>query len=95
VRSGDWKLVQQRGQPKVELFNLAKDPAETTDLAAQNAAKVAELSKLYDSWLDQMAEPMSGAPKRPSAKGAVAPKKSKDAKRKARDEGRATKKNEN
>jgi arylsulfatase A-like enzyme len=23
VRSGDWKLVQQRGQPKVELFNLA------------------------------------------------------------------------
>lgn len=95
VRSGDWKIVQQRAQPKVELFNLAKDPAETTDLAAQNAAKVAELSKLYNAWLDQMAEPMSGAPKRPSANAAPGAKKSKDEKRKARDEGRAKKKNEN
>lgn len=94
VRSGDWKLVQQRGQAKVELFNLAQDPAETTDLAAQNAAKVAELTKLYDRWLDQMAAPMSGAPKRPGAQGAVNAKKSKAEKRKARDEGRA-KKNEN
>ena len=64
IRSGDWKLVQQRSQPKVELFHLAKDPAETTDLAPQNAAKVAELSKLYDTWLDQMAEPMDGVGKR-------------------------------
>ena len=64
VRSGDWKLVQQRSQPKVELFNLAKDPAETTDLASENAAKVAELTKLYDTWLDQMAEPMDGVGKR-------------------------------
>jgi arylsulfatase A-like enzyme len=94
VRSGDWKLVQQRGQAKVELFDLARDPAETTDLAPQNAAKVAELTKLYDAWLDQMAEPLSGAPKRPSGKGAVGAKKSKQEKRKARDEGRAQK-NEN
>jgi arylsulfatase A-like enzyme len=64
VRSGDWKLVQQRGQTQIELFNLAKDPAETTDLASENAAKVAELTKLYDTWLDQMAEPMDGVGKR-------------------------------
>lgn len=64
VRSGDWKLVQQRTQPKLELFNLAQDPAETTDLSAQNVTKVAELTKLYDTWLDQMAPPMNGAPKR-------------------------------
>lgn len=92
VRSGDWKLVQQRGQAKVELFNLAKDPAETTDLAPQNAAKVAELSKLYDAWLDQMAAPLSGAPKRPGAQAAGGGKKSKAEKRKARDEDRAKKK---
>ena len=59
-------LVQQRGQTQVELFNLAKDPAETTDLASQNAAQVAALSRLYDTWLDQMAEPMDGVGKRPT-----------------------------
>ncbi len=86
VRSGDWKLVQQRGQTKVELFNLAKDPAEATDLAPQNAAKVAELSKLYDGWLAQMAEPLSGAPKRPGVQAAGGAKKSKADRRKNRDE---------
>jgi arylsulfatase A-like enzyme len=64
VRSGDWKLVTQRNQLKPELFNLASDPGEQTDLAGNQREKVAELSRLYDAWLDQMAEPMSGAPKR-------------------------------
>jgi arylsulfatase A-like enzyme len=95
VRSGDWKLVQQRGQTKIELFNLAKDPAESTDLASQNAAKVADLSKRYDTWLDQMAEPLGGAPKRPGTKAAGGAKKSKEEKRKARDEDRTKKKNAN
>ncbi len=94
VRSGDWKLVQQRGQTKVELFNLAKDPAETTDVAVQSAAKVAELTKLYDTWIDQMAEPMSGAPKRPG-QGVNRAKKSKEDKQKSRDEGRARKRADN
>jgi arylsulfatase A-like enzyme len=80
VRSGDWKLVQQRSQPKVELFNLAQDPAEATDLAPQNAAKVAELTRLYDTWLDQMAEPMDGVGKRPN-KSAEPTKKEKKKKR--------------
>ena len=80
VRSGDWKLVQQRSQPKVELFNLAQDPAEATDLAPQNAAKVAELTRLYDTWLDQMAEPMDGVGKRRN-KSAEPTKKEKKKKR--------------
>ncbi len=94
VRAGDWKLVQQRAQPKVELFDLAQDPAETTDLAPQNAAKVAELTKLYDAWLDQMANPLSGAPKRPGAQINPGAKKSKAEKQKARDEARAKKREE-
>lgn len=94
VRAGDWKLVQQRAQPKVELFNLAKDPAETTDLAGGNAAKVAELTRLYDTWLEQMAEPMSGASKRPTGQAGRA-KKSKADKQKARDEDRAKRRAEN
>jgi arylsulfatase A-like enzyme len=72
VRAGDWKLVAQRNQSKPELFNLAGDPAEKTDLATDQPAKVAELTKLYDTWLDQMAAPMSGAPKRWT--GAASPK---------------------
>lgn len=92
VRSGDWKLVQQRAQPKVELFNLAQDPAETTDLAPQNAGKVDELTKLYGAWLDQMANPLSGAPKRPGAERSAGAKKSKAEKQKARDDARAKQK---
>ncbi len=44
VRQGDWKLVWTALlPPKVELFNLAKDPNETTDLAEQEPAKVKAL----------------------------------------------------
>lgn len=89
VRAGDWKLVTQRNQTKAELFNLATDPAEKTDLASQQPAKVAELTKLYDTWIDQMAEPMHGPGKRFTAAAAPAAKKSKEQKKKARDEERA------
>jgi arylsulfatase A-like enzyme len=84
VRSGDWKLVQQRGQSKVELFNLAKDPAEITDLAPQSDAKVTELTKLHNAWLEQMAMPMSGAPKRWTGESNSGKKKAKQEKQKAR-----------
>ncbi|MCK7510553.1 MAG: hypothetical protein MZV70_45180 [Desulfobacterales bacterium] len=43
VRQGDWKLRWQfkpYGKGDWELFNLAKDPAERKDLAAQNPDKV-------------------------------------------------------
>jgi hypothetical protein len=33
-------------------------------LAARHPDKVKELTKLYDGWLEQMAPPLSGAPKR-------------------------------
>jgi arylsulfatase A-like enzyme len=53
VREGDWKLIVQSGragkqsvkQPKVELFNLAKDPRETTELSAQQPEQVAKLKE--------------------------------------------------
>lgn len=56
IRSGNWKLVGTRAQR--ELFNLAADPGEANNLAAQQPARVAKLTKLHDAWLDQMAEPM-------------------------------------
>lgn len=62
VRRDDWKLVGQKD--KHELFNLAKDLSETTDLSGKHPDKVSELKKLHDAWLDQMAPPVNGAAKR-------------------------------
>ena len=62
VLSGNWKLVAIQDQR--QLFNLAEDPSEERDLAAQKPGKVAELTRLYDAWLDQMAEPMKSGAKR-------------------------------
>ena len=60
VRRGDYKLVQPVGQgaqaftpetARFELYNLADDPRETTDLAAENPARVRALISAYDDWL--------------------------------------------
>lgn len=47
VRHGDWKLiVVDKEEP--QLFNLADDPSETTDLAGKQPERVAELQKRMD-----------------------------------------------
>jgi arylsulfatase A-like enzyme len=56
VRSGNWKVLAHKKQR--ELFDLAADPGETKDLAAQSPEVVKQLENLYDEWLNQMAEPM-------------------------------------
>lgn len=44
VRKGDWKLVKVALLPgKTELFNLATDPGETTNIAAQHPDIVRDL----------------------------------------------------
>src|SRR4051794_13945679 len=46
VREGDWKLVWRTPLPAaVELYNIAQDPSEKNNLAAQQPEKVAELQK--------------------------------------------------
>lgn len=62
VRSGNWKLVAVRD--RLELFDLQADLSEAKNLAAEHGAKVAELTRLYQRWLDEMADPISGQPKR-------------------------------
>jgi arylsulfatase A-like enzyme len=54
VRAGDWKLVRtglistpkKPTVPATELFNLAKDPGETTDVAARHPKIVAKLERI-------------------------------------------------
>jgi len=48
LRRGDWKLIRQSGA--WQLFDLAKDIGETTDLAAGEPGRVHELSDLWDRW---------------------------------------------
>ena len=50
VRSGDWKLIEWYGDKRIELFNLAKDIGEATDLAKSNPDKAAELHTMLKAW---------------------------------------------
>jgi arylsulfatase A-like enzyme len=59
VRRGDWKLMWQAMLPsRVELFNLATDPSETTNVADQNREKVAELQKRVDELSRESVPPL-------------------------------------
>jgi len=53
VRQGDYKLVMSGYKDKTFLFNLAEDPYEMHDLAAEQPQKVAELEKLFQQWNNQ------------------------------------------
>lgn len=52
IRQGDWKAVRQKlkpmkaGTPQTELYNLADDPTESKDVAADHPEIVARLEKL-------------------------------------------------
>ena len=57
VRKGDWKLVWKSVLPaKIELFNLAQDPYEKTNVAEQNPEKVKELQSRVDVLSGEMAK---------------------------------------
>ncbi|MDC2888545.1 sulfatase [Psychrosphaera algicola] len=53
VRLGDWKLIERFEDGKLQLFNITKDKAETTDLAAEYPTKVAEMKKTLHQWYQQ------------------------------------------
>lgn len=58
VRQGDWKLVVHRGQPA--LYNLATDPHEDHDLAAQHPDIVRRLVRLiYEDHTDSALFPLT------------------------------------
>lgn len=61
LRHGDWKLVNMSGnsrQPMWELYNLAFDPSEESDRAANEADRLAEMVTLWRRWNGEMADPL-------------------------------------
>jgi arylsulfatase A-like enzyme len=59
IRRGDWKLIWRSPLPSaLELYDLAKDPSEKRNLAAQNPATVAELQKRINDLAAAMAKPL-------------------------------------
>lgn len=57
VRKGDWKLTKLANEP-VKLFNLAKDPGEKNDLAAEQPEKVKDLEATWEKWNAQLSKPL-------------------------------------
>jgi arylsulfatase A-like enzyme len=54
VRDGNLKLVAVNGQPggaTAQLFDLAQDPSETTDLSSKQPEEAKRLRALYDAWV--------------------------------------------
>lgn len=50
IRRGDWKAVGPRGKMPWQLFDLAVDPTETTDLAGRHPEKLSELKREFHEW---------------------------------------------
>ncbi len=56
VREGDWKLVRGAGA-KDELYNLAKDLGETSDVASSQPEIARRLAATLDAWNGELIEP--------------------------------------
>ena len=56
LRNGNWKLI--RDGKEWQLYDLAHDIGETTNLAAKEPARVQQLSSLWDKWNAEQLEPL-------------------------------------
>lgn len=54
VRKGKWKLVKDKEDKDWALYDLVKDPSESTDLSATDRARVSELKKMYRKWAGEV-----------------------------------------
>ena len=52
IRDGRWKLIRWYETGVDELYDLDRDPAEATDVAASNAVVVRELGARLEGWLE-------------------------------------------
>ena len=57
IRSEGWKLVRTNASEPAQLYNLAQDIGEKSDLAAKQPEKAKELQTAFDSWNKQLSDP--------------------------------------
>ncbi len=56
LRMGDWKIVNAaRGKPW-ELYNVAADPTETTNLAAREPERLKQLTRAFQQWRTRLGD---------------------------------------
>ena len=56
MRKGDWKLlVNRRESTGLELFDLANDPVESTNLVVEHPDIAQDLQGSFISWMNEMA----------------------------------------
>jgi arylsulfatase len=53
IRMGDWKLVRRGAAAPWELYNLAIDRTEMSDLAAAEPKRVSDLAAKWHSWAER------------------------------------------
>ncbi len=63
MRQGDWKLVKPALQSTWELYHLASDIGEATNLAAAFPGIMQQMVASYDAWNAQLARPLWGRDK--------------------------------
>src|SRR3546814_7157762 len=67
VRKGDYKLLEFYVDGRQELYNLKKDPGETTNLLTKEPQKARDLTQLLDAWKEEVnAEPYGGESEKPN-----------------------------
>ncbi len=54
VRSGDWKLLMNHDGSDVQLYNIKKDQAESTNVTAEQPKITAELKDKLAAWWKSM-----------------------------------------
>ncbi len=76
IRDGDWKLIEFYELGRRELFDLAKDPRESKNLAEAHPEIVKKLSQRFNDWCDEVGALMpqkneNYTPPGPAADGAI------------------------
>jgi arylsulfatase A-like enzyme len=61
---GDWKLhriTEEEGETRLELYHLAADPLEETDLATHDPDRVESMTAALDAWMRSVLDSLNGA----------------------------------
>jgi len=62
IRKGDWKLIEWFETGRRELYHLAGDIGESSDLSQSHREKLMELQNDMNAWRDQVAAPIPTTP---------------------------------